>query len=941
MNTRTTNARTTITCLLSMTCLPVLCGTAHADGPQPVQIRCLLADGPQVMAECADIHVAQMKLRELKGQGKLAAPVEVVLEKGVYAISEPLRFTSEDSGTEQAPITYRAKTPGTVTISGGKQITGWQRESHGSWRAEVPEVREGKLYFRQLFIDGRRATRARSPNKGFFHTTALIKKPDYSRRQADGFHFAGSNLTGEIAASQDTLLTVYQSWMSYQYRVKELHPETKAALLDPQMDVYRTRSRFFVENAPVCLDAPGEWRLDRQTGIVRYIPLPGEDLSKATVIVPVTSSLLQFKGNPEQGVFVEHLHFKGITFAHADWCPQGRSISGPQAQHPTGFETPDIILESGAISAIGLRHASIEDCEIARVGAHAVTLLQGCAHNVIRKCHMHDLGGGGVYLYWAIPRQGKRAGWQPRGDFDHVVHNTIDNCYIHNMTHVFNGAVGVLTGPCAAYNRITHNEISYGDYTGISVGWGWSANRNAGFQDGNVVEFNHVHHVMNYRLDDGGGIYLLGWQKDGRVCYNWIHDVRHDMLGHGAKGIYPDQGTAGVLFEGNVVHDVVQGFGGNGGHECVVRDNIFAFCQKSGVIGGGKFWDQSVKYNTHPIVFERNIVYDDGGHGMLMGTRFRTDQQTSRQNIYWPGATRIDVELFRDADSKPMTFTQWQAKGHDSGSVMAAPLFVDAAARDLRLCPESPALKLGFKPTDLSEVGLYGPESWTSLPSKMKHDPVACQPGPGGFAWTYEDETAGAAPAHSGELVLGDDQWQHRVDVIDADAASGRQCLAIREGKAKGPGFFPLLKYPIGVETGPVQVSLRLKMPSANPSAMYLALRDYHNTGSKYFQTGPQLQVNADGRLTTPAESDVAIKLPRDAWVSLEMTFEMGEKAATTFDLTVSIPGQPPHVFRDVPYVDPGFQQISDLYVVSTGSPGSVFLMDDVRVSTSSQEDKD
>ena len=155
--------------------LLALCGTGCARTRAPVTVTCALPDGVRVLAECQDIRAAQMKLRELKSQGKLAGPVEVVLRRGTYSISEPLRFTPEDSGTEQSPITYRAAIPGAVTISGGVRIEGWRPESNGVWSADVPEVREGKLYFRQMFVDGRRAVRARSPNQGFFYATGLIK----------------------------------------------------------------------------------------------------------------------------------------------------------------------------------------------------------------------------------------------------------------------------------------------------------------------------------------------------------------------------------------------------------------------------------------------------------------------------------------------------------------------------------------------------------------------------------------------------------------------------------------------------------------------------------------------------------------------------------------------------------------------------------------------
>ena len=916
------------------TWLVVFLPIAYTLAAANVAITCKTPAGVRALATCPDIRSAQGKLRELKRQGKLTGPVEVQLSEGMHALAEPLRFTPGDSGTREAPITYRAATLGATTISGGKRITGWRDAGNGVWQADVPEARQGELYFRQLFVNGRRAVRARTPNRRFLHTTGLIKRPEHTRRQADGFYYAGDEITAEVATDPDAMLVVYQSWLSRQYRIKEFRPNTKAVLLEPQMDVMRVRSRYFVENSRSCLDAPGEWYLDRKAGILRYLPLPGEDMAKAEVIAPTIPSLLQFRGDPENGAYVEHLRFQGLRFAHVDWTPQGRSISGGQARCPMGFEDPDVVLESGAISAIGLRHTSFTACEITQVGAHAVTLLQGCSDNVIRQCHLHDLGGGGVYLYWAIPQEGKRPSWRPRGPFDHIVRNTIDNCYIHDLTKVFNGSVGILAGSCAAHNRITHNEISHGDYTGISVGWGWGANKKSGYyHDGNVVEYNHVHHVMNHLLDDGGGIYLLGWQKGARICYNYIHDVHHDPLGHGAKGIYPDQGTSGVLFEGNVVHDVAQGFGGNGGHESIVRNNIFAFSQKSGVIGGSKWWGEQVRYNPNPIIFENNIVYSPDAASMAMRTGYTPEAQVSRKNVYWAGPDGAEGALFSGAKQKFVTFADWQAKGNDAGSTMADPQFVDAAARDLRLRPDSPAIKLGFQQTDLSKVGLYGARSWTSLPKKAKHAPIAPQPGPGSFLWTYENEVAGAAPVHSGQLAPGPDECQHRIEVIDTDAASGTRSLKLVEGQNSERSFFPFLHYPIGIESGHLRASFRLKLPAATPSAFYFSFRDYHNTGSGYFQTGPHIEVNAKGMLTTPKMPELQIALPHDTWVSIEMTFTVGNGAAKTFDLTTTIPGQAPKTVRRLPYKHTPFAQVGDLYIVSTGPDGGAFLLDDVQVS--------
>jgi hypothetical protein len=343
-----------------------------------------------------------------------------------------------------------------------------------------------------------------------------------------------------------------------------------------------------------------------------------------------------------------------------------------------------------------------------------------------------------------------------------------------------------------------------------------------------------------------------------------------------------------------------------------------------------------VRHNPNPIVFEQNIVFGEGGDAALVRTGNGPDAQVSRRNLYWPGAQRAGDKLFWGKDSVLVTFSEWQAKGYDADSNMADPLFVDAAARDLRLRSDSPALKMGFAPTDLAKIGLYGDPTWTSLPRRTSHAPVvpASGPPPRGIEWTYEEEAVGATPVRSGKLALGPAALQHRIVVTDADAASGKHSLMLVEGKnEEARGFFPFLHCDIGAHAGPVRASLQIRMPSATPSAMYLEFRDYVNAGGKYFQTGPHIEIDAQSVLTATPDANVKVQLPRDAWVRLDMTFELGADMPKAFDLTVAVPGQPPQVFRHVPYTDRGFLLAGDLYIVSTGPDGGVFLIDDVRVA--------
>ena len=143
--------------------------------------------------------------------------------------------------------------------------------------------------------------------------------------------------------------------------------------------------------------------------------------------------------------------------------------------------------------AVGLRNSVIESCEVAHTGAHAIWMANGCSDNVIQRCHLHDLGGGGVYI---------GGGWGVQ-DSTPTERITVDNCFIHEGGLLFHGAHGVWIGK-SSYNKVTHNEISNLDYSAISCGWSW------GFQptsaNHNNLDYNHIHHLSNGEgLSDMGG----------------------------------------------------------------------------------------------------------------------------------------------------------------------------------------------------------------------------------------------------------------------------------------------------------------------------------------------------------------------------------------------------------------------------------------------------
>lgn len=202
-----------------------------------------------------------------------------------------------------------------------------------------------------------------------------------------------------------------------------------------------------------------------------------------------------------------------------------------------------------------------------------------------------------------------------------------------------------------------------------------------------------------------GGIYCLGLSPGTRLCYNRIHDVC--SYSYGGWGLYTDEGSTDILMENNIVYRVKDGaFHQHYGRENIVRNNILALSATYGQIRRSRQEDHV------SFIVERNILYSNDAP--MLGGGWSNDNFTLRSNCYW------------DATGKPpvfpgnRSFAEWQAAGHDAGSIVADPKFVDAAKFDFRLQPDSPALKLGFKPIDPSNIGLVGPDEWTSMPEKIE-----------------------------------------------------------------------------------------------------------------------------------------------------------------------------------------------------------------------------
>jgi len=654
-------------------------------------------DGP-----LATLQAARNAIRRLKQRGPLEKPVRVLVRGGTYRVTEPIVFTAEDSGTQEAPVTYAAWPGEKPVISGGVPLTEWKKEGDGPlWTTVVPAVEQGEWYFRQLFVNGSRAVPARIPNDDFFRSGGPgVPYSDRGAARRDvktkvSIFYQNDDLK-PWSNLDDVIVVVYHSWTASRHRIKSLDTDNKLVqFTGPSnwpMGYWEKNQRYYVEFVREGLDEPDEWYLDRNTGVLTYYPRPGEDMTAAEVIAPKPEELLRLEGDPAEGKLVEHLRFEGLSFQHTAWImPEAAQVDGQAAA----------FLTTAAVYAVGARHCVFKQCEIAHTGGYALWLQLGSKDNRVEECHVHDLGAGGVRIgEAALPTEPELQ----------AERNQVHNCFIHDGGNVYHAGVGVWIGR-SSHNTIDHNEICDFLYTGVSVGWSWGYAPTTAHH--NRIEYNHIHHLGWGQLSDMGGIYCLGIAPGTRLAYNRIHDVL--SYAYGGWGLYTDEGSTDVVMENNVVYRVKDGaFHQHYGRENVVRNNVLALSATYGQIRRSREEEHS------SFTVERNIIYSNGVP--MLGGNWKNGNYKLDSNCYWDASGQVPT--FPGG----LTLAQWQEKGYDVHSVIADPKFVDPQHFDFSLQPDSPAIALGFKPIDTSRIGLVGPAEWVDLPKQVKR-PRMLMPG--------------------------------------------------------------------------------------------------------------------------------------------------------------------------------------------------------------------
>ncbi len=842
--------------------------------------------------------------RAIRGTGKSVKSVHIEITEGRYALLNPIQLGPEDS-TEACPLTIEAAPGAHPILSAGRRITGWHVGPGGVWSAQVPDVAAGKWYFEQLWVNGKRAVRARTPNKFYSYMAGKsvygidpeTGKPGNLASRAFKAYPQDikclDGLSGQVL--NDATVVVLHSWEASRLRVARVDKEANTLVTTGpaawNFMEWGPTQRYYIENVRAALDTPGEWFLSRN-GLLEYLPLPGEKMGSADVEAPATELFATIQGTP--GKPVAGVTIRGLRFLYGQRILEAKGHSDGQAAATV----------PATITANYCTGLTIQNCEIGHIGIYGVWLYAGCTHCTIDHCWIHDMGAGAVRI---------GQGWEkenPAGA-EYTGFNTVSNSILQSGGQLFPGCVGVWIGH-SGDNHIVHNDIGDYRYTGVSVGWRWGYAESVAKR--NIIEYNHIHHIGWGVLSDMGGIYTLG-PSDGSVLRgNVVHDVfSYDKYGRGGWGLYNDEGTTHMLLENNLVYRTkTGGYHQHYGKENIIKNNIFAFSMD------GQLQRSRVEAWV-PFTFQNNIViWKDSP--LFSGT--------------WTDVNmRIDHNLYYRLGGQPVSFAgmsleNWQAAGRDEGSLVADPGFKDPEHGNFTLPANSPALKTGFVPFNYSLAGVTGDRAWIALAKQAVYPPVefAPPPPPAPPMALKEDFELLPIGAPCPDAQNNTEGKGDSIQVTDETARTGKHSLKITDAPGLVNGFDPHLVFSPAHKKGTTVFKFSLR---CGPGVrMYHEWRDW---SKEQYRVGPSFWVQG-GKLVIAGKP--VMEFPQDTWVDFEVRAGVGTDSDGTWTMRVQPTGTAATIFNRLPCEGGKLATLTWAGFSSMATEHTVFYLDDLNLSS-------
>lgn len=505
------------------------------------------ADGPFLTLQRARDEIR--KVKTLSGLPPRGIVVEI--RGGVYELAAPLTLGTEDSGTAASKIVYRRYKRENVRLIGGRLVADWKHVTDPKILAKLDASARGKVLQAdlraqgiadlddvklsenwgqteaglELFFAESPMTLARWPNKGTAKIVKTLGPTPIESHDAKGckegiFTYEGDRPRRWL---EEPKILVdgcwFWDWADQRLQVASIDPERHQITLTRQPQHaygFRDGQWFYAYNLLSELDQPGEWYLDRATGILYF--WPPKPIGQGHPAVSLLPSIVTMND-------VSHLSLLGLCFE---------------------------ICRRTAVVCENISNVQIAGCTVRNAGGDAI-MLSGRDSGVIG-CDILNAGNGGIML-----SGGDRPTLTPGNLF-------AENNHIHHYGRINRMyKAGILLGGVG--NRAVHNLIDHSPHMAIN----FSGNDHR-------IEFNEIHHVC-LESSDAGAIYAgRNWTMRGNVIrHNYLHDIT-GYHGRGGNGVYLDDQFSSAEISGNLFCNVSHAATICGGRDNLVANNIFVDC---------------------------------------------------------------------------------------------------------------------------------------------------------------------------------------------------------------------------------------------------------------------------------------------------------------------------------------------------------------------------
>ncbi len=609
---------------------------------------------------------AREAIRKVKQAGQLPGPVTVWIRGGTYHRRATFSLTAQDSGTKDCPIAYRAYRREQVVLTGGREVTGFKPVKDPAVLTLLEAGTRGKVLCAdlkaqgitnfgelkprgfgrpeyaaglELFFQGKPMTLARWPNEGWAKIAGV---PESGGK----FNYEGDR-PNRWANADDVWVHGYWTWdwaESYE-KVESIDTQAKVIATREPHGVYgySAGKRYYALNLLEELDAPGEWYLDRKTGVLYF--WPPEAVAEGDVVVSLLEQPLVSMAD------TSYVTLRGLTFE----CVRGTAIE----------------VKGGA-------HSLIAECTVRNVGTTGI-IIGGGTHNGVSGCHVYQLGDGAVSLSGG----------------DRMTLTAGSNYVIKSEIHDFSRWVRTYR-PAVAINgvgdRIANNLIYDAPHSAIILGG-----------NEHLIEFNEIHHVC-METSDAGAFYMGRdvTQRGNVVRYNYFHHLGHRDV----QSVYLDDCTAGTFVYGNVCYKGARGVLLGGGRDNIIENNVFVECNPAVHVdargmGWASFWFdgrdntlmdrlKAVNYTQPPysVRYPQLLTWLEDEPAVPKGNKIE-------RNICVGGRW---LDLYDGLAEEIVTVRDNWTEGD--------PGFVAPDEENWQLREDAPAYRIGFKPIPMEKIGV-------------------------------------------------------------------------------------------------------------------------------------------------------------------------------------------------------------------------------------------